>query len=155
MKWAPGDCSTADIVRIKVGSIYHYGIFVSEDEVIQFGYPPSPEFADKNDPPVVCAVDIDTFCCGRIVERAELDRGERRKRFPPEKTVSLARSRLGEGGYNILHNNCEHFVNECVFGIKKSEQEEEVRRKWRLFAASGSHGKFRPDTDGKQGENGK
>ena len=92
------------MIRIKVGSIYHYGIFVSEDEVIQFGYPPAPEFADKNDPPVVCAVDIDTFCCGRIVERAELDRGERRKRFPPEKTVSLARSRLGEGGFNMLLN---------------------------------------------------
>ena len=69
--------------------------------------------------------------------------------------MSLARSRLGEGGYNILHNNCEHFVNECVFGIKKSEQEEEVRRKWRLFAASGSHGKFRPDIEDKQDKNGK
>ena len=130
MKWAPGDCKTADIVRIKTGALYHYGIFVSEDEVIQFGYPPLPEYADKNSPPVVCSVDIDTFCSGRIVERAEFDRAERRKKFPPEKIIAAARARIGEGGYNIIHNNCEHFVNECVFGIKKCEQEEEVRRKW-------------------------
>ena len=141
MKWAPGQFRTADIIRVRTGAVYHYGIFVSENEVIQFGYLPLPEFSDKNDPPVVCAVDIDTFCCGRIAERAELDRAEKRKRFPADKTVSLARSRLGEGGYNIIHNNCEHFVNECVFGIKRSEQEEEIRRKWRLFSASRRNGK--------------
>ena len=145
MKWTPGQFEAADIIRIRTGAVYHYGIFVSEDEVIQFGYPPLPEYADKNDPPVVCAVDIDTFCCGRIAEHAELDRTERRKRFPTEKIISTARSRIGEGGYNIIHNNCEHFVNECVFGIKRCEQEEEVRRKWRQFAASGGHGKFDPD----------
>ena len=145
MKWTPGQFETADIIRIRTGAVYHYGIFVSEDEVIQFGYPPLPEYADKNDPPVVCAVDIDTFCCGRIAEHAELDFAERRKRFPAEKIISTARSRIGEGGYNIIHNNCEHFVNECVFGIKRCEQEEEVRRKWRQFAASGGHGKFDPD----------
>lgn len=150
MKWAPGECKPADMIRVRTGSVYHFGIFVSEDEVIQFGYPPLPEFADKNSPPVVCTVDIDTFCCGKIVECAELDFAERRKRFPPEKTISLARSRLGEGGYNILHNNCEHFVNECVFGIKKSEQEEEVRRKWRLFAASGGKVRFDPEGPDKQ-----
>ena len=133
MKWAPGTFRRADMIRIRLGAIYHYGIFVSEDEVIQFGYPPLPEYTKKNSPPTVCAVDIDTFCCGRIAERAEFDRAERRKRFDDEKIVEVARSRIGEGGYNIIHNNCEHFVNECVLGIKKSEQEEEIRRKWRAF----------------------
>ena len=69
MKWAPGQFEKGDMIRIKTGSFYHYGIFVSEDEVIQFGYPPLPEYKDKNDPPVVCAVDIDVFCAGRIAER--------------------------------------------------------------------------------------
>ena len=45
----------------------------------------------------------------------------------------------------MIHNNCEHFVYECVFGIKYSEQEEEVRRKWRMFASSGAEGRFAPD----------
>jgi hypothetical protein len=30
--------------------------------------------------------------------------------------VELARSRLGTRGYNILYNNCEHLVTECLFG---------------------------------------
>ncbi|MBQ2427353.1 MAG: hypothetical protein II264_02545 [Ruminococcus sp.] len=40
MKWEPTDCKTGDMVRIRLGSIYHYGVFLSEDEVVQFGYPP-------------------------------------------------------------------------------------------------------------------
>ena len=32
----------------------------------------------------------------------------------------LTEARLGERGYNILHNNCEHFANECAWGDKFS-----------------------------------
>jgi len=131
MKWTPGQFEKGDIIRIKTGSFYHYGIFVSEDEVIQFGYPPLPEYADKNDPPVVCAVDIDVFCSGRIAERAVYDRKERKTARKPDETVSVARKRMGEGGYNILHNNCEHFVTGVVFGVPRCEQEEKVRKKWK------------------------
>ncbi|MBQ1703581.1 MAG: 4'-phosphopantetheinyl transferase superfamily protein, partial [Oscillospiraceae bacterium] len=41
-----------------------------------------------------------------------------------------ARSRIGEGGYDIIHNNCEHFAYECLFGVGRSLQEEELRKKW-------------------------
>ena len=37
MKWEPTNCRTGDMVRIRLGSIYHYGVFLSEDEVVQFG----------------------------------------------------------------------------------------------------------------------
>ena len=70
MKWAPNDCKSGDMIRIRLGSIYHYGIFVSEDEVIQFGYPPLPEFKDKNQSITVDAVNIDEFSSGKIVEVA-------------------------------------------------------------------------------------
>ncbi|MBR4852552.1 MAG: lecithin retinol acyltransferase family protein, partial [Clostridia bacterium] len=46
----------------------------------------------------------------------KFERQEKKKRFSPEKTVSRAKSRLGETGYNILENNCEHFVYDCAFG---------------------------------------
>ena len=130
MKWAPADCKSGDMIRISLGSFYHYGVFVSEDEVIQFGYPPLPEFREKNENITVGAVDIDEFSSGKIVEVAVLDRREKKRRIPPEKTVEIARSRIGEGGYNILHNNCEHFAYECVFGISKSTQEEYIRSMW-------------------------
>ena len=138
MRWAPEDCKRGDMVRIRLGSIYHYGIFVSEDEVIQFGYPPLPEYKEKNQSIAVGAVDIDEFSGGKIVEVAVLDRKEKKRRFPPEKTVEIARSKIGETGYHIIRNNCEHFAYECVFGEKRSTQEEYIRNLWqsKLFEAA-------------------
>ena len=131
MKWMPTDAQSGDMVRIRIGTLLHYGVFVSEDEVIQFGWPPVPEYADRNEDIAVCAVDIDAFSCGRIVEVAVLDRKERKTRIPPEQTVKTARARIGTGGYNMIHNNCEHFAYECVFGEKKSEQTEYIRNFWK------------------------
>ncbi len=47
MNWEFRYCSPGDIIRVKLGSVYHYGIFVNDDEVIQFGYPPIEKYADK------------------------------------------------------------------------------------------------------------
>ena len=131
MKWAPEKAKAGDMVRIPIGQFYHIGIFVSEDEVIQFGLPPIPENLSAADEIKVIATDIDVFSCGKIVEVAKLDFKEKLKRFKPQKTVELARSRIGETGYNIIHNNCEHFAYECVFGEKYCSQEDELRQKWR------------------------
>ena len=32
MKWEPKECQAGDIVRIKLGGVYHFGIFVSEEK---------------------------------------------------------------------------------------------------------------------------
>ncbi len=130
MKWEPTACKAGDMVRIRLGGLYHYGIFVSEDEVIQFGLPPTAENRAAEGEVKVIATDIDTFACGCIVETAVPDRSERRRRLSPDKTVGRARARLGEGGYNIIHNNCEHFVNECVFGEAHCSQADDVRKRW-------------------------
>ena len=131
MKWEPKECRFGDMIRIRLGSVYHFGVFVSEDEVIQFGLPPTAENRAKEGEVVVIATDIDVFACGCIIEVACFDKGELRRRNSPEKTVELARARLGEGGYNLIHNNCEHFANECVFGESRCSQEEEMRRRFR------------------------
>ena len=130
MKWWPEDCRPGDMIRVRAGAVWHYGIFVSEDEVIEFGPPPVGQEILRNAEFRVMAVDIDAFSAGGIVERARLDRAEERRRIPPEETVRLARSRLGEGGYDLLHNNCEHFAHACVFGEHRSLQEETMRQKW-------------------------
>lgn len=131
MKWEPKECMPGDIIRVRLGRIYHYGIFVSEDEVIQFGLPPTAENRGKEGGELVLVTDIDVFACGNIVETACLDRSEEKRRISPEDTIKKARSRIGEGGYNIIHNNCEHFVNECVFGEAKCSQADEVRERWK------------------------
>ena len=133
MKWAYRECQFGDIIRVKLGSVYHYGIFASEDEVIAFGLPPTAENLKNQQDIKVLATDIDVFSCGNLVEAAQLSLKEKLRRASPEKTIAAARARIGEGGYNLIHNNCEHFVNEIVFGEKISEQEREVRRKWQRF----------------------
>ena len=129
MNWSFSECHLGDIIRCQVGGLFHYGIFVSEEEVIQFGYNPSLREKDKNNI-VVIATDIDTFACGQMVQVGELTFEDHKKRFTPEIVVQRARKRLGESGYNIIHNNCEHFAYECYFGIKYSSQEEIAKNKW-------------------------
>ncbi|KHN87981.1 HRAS-like suppressor 2 [Toxocara canis] len=45
-----------------------------------------------------------------------------RRPFPPVVIVERALLMLGSGDYNILLNNCEHFVNYCRYGTRESEQ---------------------------------
>ena len=44
------------------------------------------------------------------------------KLFKPEEAIRRARSRLGEGGYNVFFNNCESFVNWVLTNRRSSEQ---------------------------------
>lgn len=131
MNWLPEDCSAGDLVRVAVGSVHHYGIFVSEDEVIAFGRPPAYYCGEHAGESInVCSTDVLTFLCGGFLERGVPSRKERKEMFPPAEIVARARARLGEGGYNLVHNNCEHFVYECAFGRRYSEQETKMREKW-------------------------
>jgi hypothetical protein len=44
----------------------------------------------------------------------------------PEAVVARAGSRLGEGGFDFLFNNCEHFATWCKTGIRDSRQIEAI-----------------------------
>ena len=135
MKWWPRECVPGDMVRVRIGSVYHYGVFVSEDEVIQFGLPPVDLQEHLKRENLVVATDIETFSCGNIVEAAEPDRKEAKTRVPAEQAIAAARARLGEGGYDLIRNNCEHFVSECCYGTHFSEQSDGFRQKWRAMMA--------------------
>ena len=125
LRWQPRDLKPGDLIRVRAGSLWHYGVFVSEAEVIQFGPNPRLQTGDRGDLRVM-AVDIEAFAQGEIVEAAEPGR----RRLPPEKTIALARSRLGEGGYSLLNNNCEHFATECVLGERRCDEADAARRRW-------------------------
>lgn len=116
------------MVRVQLGGIYHYGIYVSDDEVIQFGLAPSERRNIPDTEIAVLASDIDVFLVGGFLEVGVADRKERKKFRSPKDTVNVARSRIGERGYNILYNNCEHFAYECLTGEKYSSQTDEVRK---------------------------
>uniref|UniRef100_A0A914ZG07 LRAT domain-containing protein n=2 Tax=Parascaris univalens TaxID=6257 RepID=A0A914ZG07_PARUN len=48
--------------------------------------------------------------------------------FPPCTVVKRALLKLGSSDYNLLLNNCEHFVTYCRYGTKVSEQVEDVAK---------------------------
>ena len=129
MKWTADMPQYGDAIRVKVKFYYHYGIFVDEGCIVQFGMPDNTGVAPEEIK--VLTTDIDVFRNGGTVERAELSVAERLKKFSSEKTVKTALSRVGEGGYHILYNNCEHFVNECLFGESKSGFVDSVREEIR------------------------
>ena len=132
MIWWQSECKYGDMIRVSFGNFYHYGIFVSDDEVIQFGLPPVQGLLNRKfDEISVCVTDIDTFSAGKIVEVASLQKGDGLKRLSPAKTVARARAGIGEKGYNILHNNCEHFARYCYLGEKRCEVTEQVVDFWK------------------------
>ena len=129
MEWTVNSPKSGDIIRTKVTFYHHYGIFINESRIIQFGLPdnvytPAEEIK-------VLATDIYTFLEGGELEVGKPTRQELKNMRSPEEIVKLAESRLGQGGYDILHNNCEHFVNECAFGEHNSEFLSSVRNKLR------------------------
>lgn len=129
MEWTEKAPKYGDIVRTKVSFYYHYGIFVNENRIIQFGLPDNVN--RPADEVKVLATDIYTFIGKGELEVAELSASEKAKRRKPKQAVALAESRIGEGGYNILHNNCEHFVYDCVMGEKNSDFISNLRKNLR------------------------
>lgn len=113
MQWESREPVFGDIVRVKVTFYYHYGVFVSEDRVIQFGLPDN--ITQKAEEVRVCVSDIATFLNG-----GDIEVGVGGKRRSAEAAVAMAESRIGEGGYDVLHNNCEHFASDCVLGERRS-----------------------------------
>lgn len=131
MKWSYIEPSYGDMIRVAVGTIYHFGIYVSDDEVIQFGLPPSSRIGMSDSEVEVLAASIDDFLAGGFLEVCEFDKKEKKKNRSPEEIVKYARSKIGTRGYHILYNNCEHFANECVSGVQICRQAEDVRALFR------------------------
>ena len=125
MQWVAKTPAYGDVIRTKVQFYYHYGIFVSEDQVIQFGLPNDP--LRPGEQITVLTSDISAFMQDGEVEVAEPRGAERRHMYSPEEIVSRAQGCIGEGGYHVLHNNCEHFVNRCAFGENSASFMQDVQ----------------------------
>ncbi len=131
MKWVYREPVPGDMIRVSLGGIYHFGIYVSDDEVIQFGLPPTQRVGVRDADVEVMSSDIDTFLAGGFLEVCDFDRKEKKNNRKPSEIVSYARSKLGTRGYSILYNNCEHFANECVSGVHICRQAEDLRAMFR------------------------
>lgn len=147
MKWVMKEPTRGDMVRVSLGHIYHFGVFVSEEEVIQFGLAPTARGTVSDSEVAVLATDVDTFLAGGFLEVCEFDRAERKGHPTADEAVARARQRLGEKGYHILYNNCEHFANECVTGRRICRQAEDLREMFRRLPVVDVYLATLPDTD--------
>lgn len=131
-KWKMIDPYPGAHIRVKVGKFYHHAIYIGNDEVVQFGYP-SDIFNESQKNIKIIRSPISEFLNNGFLEVRIYNLKEKKLKRKDLEIVQIALSKIGEGNYNILQNNCEHFANFCVFGKKTSSQvaqiHEEIRKK--------------------------
>lgn len=128
MEFITKEPSKGDIIKVLISNnIYHFGIYLGNDEVIEYGS--AKDFLKTNKSDVKVQISsMDSFLDGKNVLVAKLGLIEKMKRNSVNKTIELAKARLGETKYDPIENNCEHFVNECVFNKHYSAQAEAYKK---------------------------
>jgi hypothetical protein len=91
----------------------HHGVYAGGGKVIHFCGEPGLGVIDAE----VRYEEMDTFSRGNAVH---VER--HRPRYSGREAIRRAESRLGERGYDLRRNNCEHFATECCTGKAYSDQ---------------------------------
>jgi hypothetical protein len=91
----------------------HHGIYIGNGEVIHYS-----GFANGQSTGTICITTVQAFANGHGVSVRE----HFFRRYDATESVERAHSRLGEDWYNVLINNCEHFVNWCINDLHISDQ---------------------------------
>lgn len=99
-----------------IPSLYHHGVYVGNNQVAHF-YGTSKKYDAQVR--VVPVAEFETLA----QKESQLVRVlTTQRRLPPEQIKTRALSQVGKVGYNLITNNCEHFVNWCVQGVAYSPQ---------------------------------
>ncbi|MFP4499723.1 MAG: lecithin retinol acyltransferase family protein [Candidatus Hydrogenedentota bacterium] len=104
-----------DHIRVKRwrGFYYHHGIDMGDGTVVHLsGEPLRVHLA------CVCQVPMEEFQDGGVIEVVPHEEADRE----PAAVVAEALAHVGECGYDLWKNNCEHFATYCVTGRKESVQ---------------------------------
>lgn len=125
--WVQKQPQKGDHIRVmRIGGLYaHHGVYISDDEVIHFTGQDDDSILDWSKCEVI-KTDLQTFLKGGTVEVKEYTDEEFQDLYSPEQIVIYARSCIGDKGYNLAFNNCEHFANVCTLGRFRSQQVERV-----------------------------
>jgi hypothetical protein len=118
-----------DHIRVSRMIYYHHGVYISDDEVIHFTGQDSDNVLEWSQNEVI-RTGLDSFLRGGGLEVKEYSEDELDDLYPVEHIVHYARGCLGDRGYNLIINNCEHFANMCTCGRYRSKQ---VERFFELF----------------------
>jgi hypothetical protein len=111
---------SGDHIRVDRGLYTHHGIHISEDEVIHFSSEDDDNLAGTDNK--VLQTNLDGFLRGGKLEVKIYTEEEIEDLYHADAIVSWARACLGDDGYNLVFNNCEHFANYCTLGRHHSHQ---------------------------------
>ena len=101
-----------DHIFVRRAGYTHHGVEVDGALVVHFtGTPGSKRGAAIRQEP------LEVFRGGGVVQVRRYER-----RLDPDVVVERAESKLGQSGYNLYANNCEHFARWCVTGDHRSSQ---------------------------------
>lgn len=104
----------------RLGGLYtHHGIDVGDGTVVHFDGDPFRR-ADAR----VRRVPVEEFAKGATVKTVS----HVGTSHDADEVIARALHRLGEGGYDLLRNNCEHFARACKTGAPRSRQVEKAVR---------------------------
>ena len=127
-KYVTKEPKIGDILKVEIkNNIFHYGIYLGDDLVIQYGLAKDFLNTKKEDVEVLIS-SMDEFLNGKMALVRLYSFTEKLKKNKVNKIISLAKARLGEKKYDPINNNCEHFVNECVFNKHYSSQVENASK---------------------------
>jgi len=101
------------LISARVG-YSHHGLCINHKQIIHY----SGSSLGQGQSGVIEIVNLDEFCQGNgyTIQNYPI------RTYCREESVERAKSRLGEDWYNVLLNNCEHFVAWCIMGIHHSQQ---------------------------------
>lgn len=104
-----------DVIYTKHKIYKHYGIYINDDCVIHYDGKIDDMWLRNM---FIRQTNMKRFLAG--ADRYYIYKGK--SYYSPEETVHRAKSRLGEGSFNLLTNNCEHVSMWCKTGQSKSMQ---------------------------------
>ncbi|KAK7095351.1 phospholipase A and acyltransferase 3-like [Littorina saxatilis] len=139
-----------DLIQFPRGIYSHWAVYIGEGEVAHLAGEEDDGINGKLDSTHLFTVSGRSFqkACvkvDRFVEVAGRTKAVRNnskdKKFtplPPDCIVGNALTRLGQVGYNVLYQNCEHFASWCRYGEGKSDQADKVLTGLSVVTAIGS-----------------
>lgn len=119
-----------DHVYVQRVGYTHHGVEVADGMVIHFTGTPSNKLGAT-----IRRETLAVFKGSGMVEVRRYD-----TRLEPAVVVERAESKLGQSGYNLYANNCEHFARWCVTGDHKSSQSNAVTATGGVAAATAAAG---------------
>lgn len=118
--WSNRKPNYSDQIRVNRGLYYHYGIYESDEVVYQFASPKGAEISPET--ATINTISLEEFLKGGELEVRDYTEEELKERKKPEEIIEYAKNHLGEMGYDLINNNCEHFANRATFGKSESSQ---------------------------------